>query len=83
MGRRTITTVRAKAEKHTLSVGPLRATPVGRYTQEQLESARQLVAAELKRLEHSADEGQLSRLEQDLDSVEQELERREADLGAA
>lgn len=75
--------VRAKAESHTLSVGPLRGTPVGRYSQDQLESAKQLVAVELKRLEHVADQDTLNRLERDLSVLEAELERREVDLGAA
>ncbi|MBL8924102.1 MAG: hypothetical protein JNJ54_34925 [Myxococcaceae bacterium] len=78
-----LTTLKAKAETRTLSVGPLRSTPVGKYTQDQLESARQLVAVELKRLEHSADSEALSRLEQDLQAVEEELDRRSVNLGAA
>lgn len=81
--RRRLSVVRAKAEAHTLSVGPIRSTPVGKLTQDQLESAKQLVALELKRLEHAADSETLARLERDLSALEEELERREVGLGAA
>lgn len=78
-----LSVVRSKAESRTLSVGPLRSTPVGKLTQDQLESSRHLVAATLKELERAADETTLERLEADLRAVEEELERREFDLGAA
>ena len=78
--RRRLSTVLAKAEAHTLSVGPLRSTPVGKFTQDQLESARLLVAAELKKA--SGVEELCSRLELDLQAVEQELERRAMGLSA-
>lgn len=78
-----LSTVRAKAEAHTLSVGPLRSTPVGKYTTDQLESAKHLVCAELKKLEHVEAKEVCSRLDADLRAVEEELERREMDLGAA
>lgn len=80
---RKLSTVRAKAEERTLSVGPLRSTPVGKYTTDQLESAKQLVCVELKKLEHVEAKEVCSRLEADLQAVEEELERREMDLGAA
>jgi len=78
--KRRLSTVLAKAESRTLSVGPLRSTPVGKYSQDQLESARLLVAAEQKKA--SGDEELCSRLELDLQAVEQELERRAMGLSA-
>lgn len=80
---RKLSTVRAKAESRTLSVGPLRSTPVGRLTTDQLESSKHLLAVELKKLEHVEAKELFSRLEADLQAVEEELERREMDLGAA
>lgn len=80
---RKLSTVRAKAEARTLSVGPLRNTPVGRMSTDQLESSKHLVAVELKKLEHVEAKELCCRLEADLRAVEEELERREMDLGAA
>jgi hypothetical protein len=78
--KRRLSTVLAKAESRTLSMGPLRSTPVGKYSQDQLESARLLVAEALK--SNSGDEELCSRLELDLQAVEQELERRAMGLSA-
>lgn len=80
---RKLSVVRAKAESHTLSMGPVRSTPVGKLTSDQLESAKVMLGAELKLLERVGDTTTLDRLEADLSAVEGELERRECDLGAA
>jgi hypothetical protein len=65
---------------HRLSVGPLKA-PLGTFTAEQLESARELVDAALTKAEEAGDETTAKRLQKDAVEVKAELERR--DLSAA
>jgi hypothetical protein len=68
--------ITATNSTHVLSVGPLR-TPIGTFTLEQLESARELVAQSQDKAEKSGDELTLKRLRADLTQLDAELERRE------
>lgn len=67
----------ARGSQHLLSVGQLRNTPIGRYTQDQLESAGELVDRELETALRTEDEEGLKRLKVDADELTAELERRE------
>lgn len=71
---RVVTTT---SSRHTLSVGPLRHTPIGSMTAEQLESARQLVDAALQKAVDAGDDVTKKRLAADVRQLNTELERRE------
>ncbi len=71
---RVVTTV---SSTHTLSVGPLRSTPIGRMSLEQLESAAELVNQESEKAEQRGDEVALARLRKDGLQLDAEIERRE------
>ena len=65
---------------YRLTVGPLKG-PIGTFTVEQLESARELVDVELTKAEEARDETTAKRLQRDANELKNELERR--DLSAA
>lgn len=69
--------VTSTSSTHTLSVGPLRSTPIGRMTLEQLESAAELVRQEQDKAEQRGDELALTRLRKDKTQLDAEIERRE------
>lgn len=77
----TNTVLSTRSSRHHLSVGQLRHTPLGSYTQEQLESASEVVVREIEKATESGDEVTLKRLTVDADELRAELERR--DLTAA
>ncbi len=70
-----------RSSRHRLSVGQLKGTPLGAYSQEQLESASELVVREIEKAAETGDEVALKRLTLDADELRAELERR--DLTAA
>lgn len=74
--KRMTRVVTATPSEHKLSVGPLRAKPLGAYDLEQLESAATLVDLEREKAEAEGDELKLRRLETDEAEVKAELERR-------
>lgn len=74
--RRVTRVVAATPSTHKLSVGPLRETPVGALTMEQLESAETLIELEQQKAEATGDELRLTRLGDDAFEVKAELERR-------
>lgn len=69
--------VTSTSSTHILSVGPMRSTPIGRMTLEQLESAVELVRQEQEKAEQRSDELALTRLRKDKAQLAAEIERRE------
>lgn len=70
------TVLSTRSTKHHITVGQLRHTPLGKYTQEQLESAAELVKLELDKAIASESAEDLKRLTLDADELKAELERR-------
>lgn len=75
------TVLSTRSSRHLISVGQLKHTPLGKYSQEQLQSAAELVALELQKAIDASDEVTMKRLTIDADEVKAELDRR--DLHAA
>ena len=70
---RIVTTTNSR---HCLTFGPLRKTPIGTMTLEQLESAVQLLEAEEKIANDRSDEMAIKRLAKDASELKAEIERR-------
>lgn len=70
------TVLSTRSSRHHLTVGPLRHTPLGAYTQEQLESAKEVVTRALDEAIKANDEAGMKRLTTDADELRAELERR-------
>ena len=68
--------VSATSSRHVLSFGPLRTTPVGSFTPDQLESAIQQLEVEKQRAAERSDELAEKRLATDERELTTELERR-------
>ena len=69
--------VTATNSKHCLSFGPLRQTPLGAQTLEQLQTAEVLLDLEQTKAEATCDEVTRKRLATDERELKAELERRE------
>lgn len=70
------TVLSTRSSRHHLTVGQLRNTPLGAYSQEQLESAQEVVTRALDESIKANDEAGMRRLTNDADELRAELERR-------